>query len=107
MNHFRSFRLSLAIAVIALASITLTTACSSSGSGMQRTSVHYGAGYRGYYRQPWGYPPVYIGGGAGEVDPEWGVQAPSPPVAAPMPEMGYPDMGGMDMGGMDFGGFDW
>jgi len=102
MKAFKSVSLSLAVVVLAAASVVLTTACSSGGSGMSRTSMHYGAGYRGYYRQPWGYPPVYVGGGG--VDPDWGVEAPDYPVATPMPEMGMPDMGGMDM---DMGGFDW
>jgi hypothetical protein len=29
------------------------------------------------------------------VDPDWGVEAPSAPIAVPMPEMGMPDFGGM------------
>ena len=86
------------------------TACSSSGGGgYNRASMHYGNGYRGYRGNPWGYDGVYypdggggIGGG-GSVDPDWGVDAPSRPIAVPMPEMGMPDFGGMDdMGGMDF-----
>jgi hypothetical protein len=73
----------------------LTTACSSGSSGYTRTHVHYGAGYRGYYHDPWRYDPVYIDAGPGIDDG---------PVAAPLPEMGMPDFGGMDM---DMGGFDF
>ena len=82
------------------------TACSSSGSSKTKSYVHYGAGYRGYYRRPWGYRPSYIGGGdIDDIDPDYGVEPPSPPVAVPLPEMGYPDFGGgFDM---DMGGFDW
>jgi len=104
MKTLKLIRLPILIAVIALVSASLTTACSGSGSGYTRSHVSYGAGYRGYYRRPWGYPPVYVGGG---VDPDWGVDGPDAPVAVPLPEMGMPDMGGMDMGGMDMGGFDW
>ena len=90
------------VAAFALISASLMTACSGGSSGYTRSHVSYGAGYRGYYRRPWGYPPVYVGGG--EVDPDWGVDRPDMPEAVPLPEMGMPDMGGMDM---DMGGFDW
>jgi hypothetical protein len=100
MKALTTIRLSTLIIVLSFLAATLTTACSSSGSGMSRTHVSYGAGYRGYYRRPYGYPPVYVGGG---VDPDWGVDQ---PVATPLPEMGMPDFGGGGMD-MDMGGFDW
>ena len=99
MNRSRLLAMALTMTLVILGSM-IVTACSSGSSGSYRSHVNYGVGYRGYNRRPWGYPPVYIGGGGGigEVDPDWGVDA---PIAAPMPEMGMPDM---DMGGMDF---DW
>lgn len=83
-----------AIVTLAMGAAVFTTACGSSG-GHTRTQVHYGAGYRGYYRDPWRYNPVYIDAGPGIDDT---------PVASPLPEMGMPDFGGMDM---DMGGFDF
>jgi hypothetical protein len=59
--------------------------------------MHYGAGYRGYYRDPWRYGPGYIG----DVGPGIGHE---PPMATQLPDMGMPDFGGMDM---DMGGFDF
>lgn len=87
----------VATVVFALSAAVLSTACSGSGSGSTRTHVHYGAGYRGYYHDPWRYRPAYGGG----IGPGIGYE---PPVAAQMPEMGMPDFGGMDM---DMGGFDF
>lgn len=100
MKAFKSIQIFLLVLSLSLLAASLTTACSGSSSGMTRSSVHYGAGYRGYYQRPWGYPPAYIGGG---IDPDWGGDQ---PVAAQLPEMGMPDFddGGMDM---DFGGDDW
>lgn len=100
MKTFKSMRIFLLVLSLSLLAATLTTACSGSSSGMSRTSVHYGAGYRGYYRRPWGYPPAYIDGG---IDPDFGVDQ---PIATPLPEMGMPDFGGGGMD-MDMGGFDW
>ena len=101
MSRSRLLTITLTMSFALLGSM-LVTGCSSSSGGSYRTHTNYGVGYRNHYRRPWGYPPVYIGGGGiGEVDPDWGVDA---PVAVPMPEMGMPDFGGMDMGGMDF---DW
>ncbi len=97
MKRVKTVFLILAISTSALVFAALTTACSGGGSGHTRTSVHYGAGYRGYYGRPWGYPPVYVGGGR-PIDPDWGV-GPDEPVAVPLPEMGMPDT--------DMGGFDW
>ncbi|NNJ66096.1 MAG: hypothetical protein HKP16_11035 [Xanthomonadales bacterium] len=97
MKNAKTLLLVLSIAATALLASALMTACSGGGSGYSRTHMHYGAGYRGYYGRPWGYPPVYVGGG-GPVDPDWGM-GPDQPVAMPMPEMGMPDM--------DMGGFDW
>ena len=98
MKNFKLTSVAILLGLLMAASI-LTTACSSGSSGSSRSHVSYGAGYRGYYHRPWGYPPAYVGGG---VDPDWGVDQ---PVAVPMPEMGMPDFGGgMDM---DVGGFDW
>ena len=96
MNRSRLLTIALTMSLVLMGSM-IVTACSSGSSGSYRTHVNYGAGYRGYNRRPWGYPPVYIGGGGiGEIDPDWGVDA---PVAVPMPEMGMPDFGGGD--------FDW
>lgn len=76
----------------------LVSACSSSGgSGYSRSSAHYG--YRGYRGHPWGYNRVYVPVDGGSIDPDWGVDGPSAPVATPLPDMGMPDM--------DMGGFDW
>ena len=100
MKTLKVIRIPILLVAIALVSTLLTTACSGSSSGYKRTHVSYGAGYRGYYNRPWGYPPVYVGGG---VDPDWGVDRPDMPEAVPLPDMGMPDMGG----GMDMGGFDW
>jgi hypothetical protein len=36
-------------------------------------------------------------GGGMPVDPDWGVEAPSAPIALPMPDMSIPDFGGMDL----------
>jgi len=104
MKAFNRISIGLLVGGLALAAALLTTACTSSGSGSSRTYIHYGAGYRGFYRHPWGYPPRYIGGGigGGAVDPDWGVEPPGGPVALPMPDMGMPDF---DM--MDMGDFDW
>ena len=83
---------------VAMSTAVLTTACSSGSSGYTRTHMHYGAGYRGYYHDPWRYRPGYIGGGVG---PGIGHDG---PVATQLPDMGMPDFGGMDM---DMGGFDF
>lgn len=98
LNH-RLTAVSL-VSALALGAMLLTAACSGGSSGSTRVYTSYGAGYRGFYRRPWGYPPAYIGDR--EVDPDWGVEAPSGPVALPMPDMGMPDF---DM--MDMGSFDW
>ena len=82
---------------LVLCTASLITACGGGSSGYTRTHMHYGAGYRGYYNDPWRYRPVYGGG----VGPGIGHDG---PVAAQMPEMGMPDFGGMDM---DMGGFDF
>lgn len=81
--------------ILALGAATVTTGCSSSSNGSTRTHVSYGVGYRGYYRDPWRYRPVY-GGGIGP-----GIGG-GPPMATQLPEMGMPDFGGMDFGGFDF-----
>ena len=86
----------LAVAITALTA--MLSACSSSGSGHSRSSMHYGAGYRGYHNRPWGYGPGYIDEG---IYPEY------EDYPTQLPAMGMPDMGGMDMGGMDMGGYDW
>lgn len=96
MNQKRSLVI-IATVVFALSAAILSTACSGSGSGYTRTHMHYGAGYRGYYHDPWRYRPVYGGG----IGPGIGQ---GPPVATQLPEMGMPDFGGMDM---DMGGFDF
>ena len=103
MKAFSKILIVLATMLIFLLGMT---ACSSSGgSGYSRSSMHYGYGYRGYRGNSWGYGGNYYPGGGGgiggggPVDPDWGVDAPSAPIAVPMPEMGMPDMGGMD--------FDW
>lgn len=102
MKRKRWVLLSATLGLLVGASAVLT-ACGGSSSGSTRSYIHHSPGYRGYYRRPWGYPPIYVGGG--EVDPDWGVEAPGQPIAVPLPEMGMPDFGGgMDM---DFGGFDW
>lgn len=82
---------------LALCAAVLATACGGSSSGYTRTHMHYGAGYRGYYHDPWRYRPANGGG----VGPGIGHDG---PVAAQMPEMGMPDFGSMDM---DMGGFDF
>lgn len=102
MNGIRKSLLCLLVAGVSLASVVLTTACSSSGSGSTRTYIQYGAGYRGFYRRPWGYRPIYIGGGGREIDPDWGVEPPGGLIDMPMPDMGMPDIGTMDMGGFDW-----
>lgn len=86
-----------ATVALALGAATLTTACSGGSSGHTRTHVHYGAGYRGYYHDPWRYRHGYVD----DIGPGIGHE---PPVATQMPEMGMPDFGGMDM---DMGGFDF
>ena len=91
MNRSRLLTITLTMSLVLMGSM-IVTACSSGSSGSYRTHVNYGVGYRGYHGRPWGYPPVYIGGGGG-VDPDWGVDA---PIATPLPEMGMPDFGGMD-----------
>jgi hypothetical protein len=95
MNPFKAYRGCILIIAVALLATALTAACSSGGSGMTRSHMHYGAGYHGYYHRPWGYSPVY---GHGAVDPDWDADAPAA-VAQPMPDMGMPDFdaGGMDM----------
>lgn len=100
MTTCRKILLASATGALLLVIALLTSACSSSSSGTTRTYMHYGPGYSGFYRRPWGYPPINIGGG--EVDPDWGVELPSEPIAVPLPDMGMPDI---DM--MDMGGFDW
>lgn len=97
MKNVKKAVLVFSIVAVAILLAALTTACSSGSGGYTRTHMHYGAGYRGYYGRPWGYPPVYIGGGR-PIDPGWGVD-PGAPVAVPMPEMGMPDF---DMGGLDW-----
>jgi len=101
VNALSRTSISLLVVGLSLAAMLLTSACSSSGSGSTRTYMHYGAGYRGFYRRPWGYRPPYIGGGI-EIDPDWGVEPPSGPIAMPLPDMGMPDMGSMDMGSFDW-----
>jgi hypothetical protein len=104
MKYF--IKIVVVIATMSIFALGMTACSSSGGSGYSRTSVHYG--YRGYRGHPWGYGgayyPDYPGGGVGDgsVDPDWGVDAPSAPIAMPMPDMGMPDFGGMDAGGMDF-----
>jgi hypothetical protein len=103
--NFRSLLVCLVTLGLVISTSAFLSACSSSG-GYGRSSIHYGVGYGGYYGRPWGYDPVYVGGG---IDPDSGADA---PVASQLPEMGMPDYGGdMDMGGMDMdmdmGGFDW
>lgn len=82
---------------LALFTAFFTTACGGSSSGHTRSYVSYGAGYRGYYHDPWRYGPGYVD----DIGPGIGHE---PPVAAQMPAMGMPDFGGMDM---DMGGFDF
>lgn len=95
----------LVLAPIVSAS-SLLSGCARSGAYAGRGPVYHGVGYRGYYGPAWRRPPIYIGGGGeGEVDPDWGVEAPDAPVAVPLPEMGMPEFdGGLDI---DMGGFDW
>lgn len=100
MKRFHRILFGMVIGTVLLASALLTSGCAGGSSGATRTYIHYGAGYRGFYRRPWGYPPIHIGGG--EVDPDWGVDLPREPIAVPLPDMGMPDI---DM--MDLGAFDW
>lgn len=100
MSHIHKTFVALATGFILLSSVLLISGCRGGSSGMTRTYIHHGAGYRGFYRRPWGYPPIYIGGG--EIDPDWGAELPSEPIAVPLPDMGMPDI---DM--MDLGAFDW
>lgn len=102
MNALAKTSICLLVAGLSLAAVLLTSACSSSGSGSTRTYIHYGAGYRGFYRRPWGYRPPYIGGREIDIDPDWGVEPPSGPIAMPLPDMGMPDMGTMDLGSFDW-----
>lgn len=90
-------KITLMIITLSIALLAMSACSSSGGSGYSRTTIHHGVGYRGYRADPWGYRPVYIpiDGGSG-VDPDWGVEAPSTPIAVPMPDMGMPDFGGMD-----------
>jgi hypothetical protein len=92
----------LLLATFIVSSLLLQTACSSSGSGYNRSTTHYGGGYRGNYGHPYGgygRPPVYVIDGGGGIDH-------GGPIATPLPEMGAPDMGGPGMDSMDMG-FDW
>ena len=102
---------SLLICILTLTPIitatSLVSGCTKGGVYAGRGSVHYGGGYRGYYGRSWNRPPIYIGGGGGDVDPDWGVDGPDVPEAMPLPEMGQPDFGGDFGGDMDMGGFDW
>lgn len=106
MRLAKKIGLGLTLATIALAAGLLTSACSSGSSGTTRAYMHYGAGYRGFYRRPWGYHPIYIGGGGGgvdSIDPDWGVEPPGGGfIAEPFPDMGMPDFDTMDMGGFDW-----
>ena len=96
MNNTRALIIAATL-VLALVSAALTTGCGSSSSGHARTHMHYGAGYRGYYNDPWRYRHGYVD----DIGPGIGYE---PPMATQMPEMGMPDFGGMDM---DMGGFDF
>lgn len=94
----RSLFVCLVTLGLVISTSAFLSACSSSGSGYGRSSVHYGVGYGRYYGRPWGYDPVYVGGGIDH----------GGPVATQLPEMGMPDFGGgMGMDSMDMGGFDW
>jgi len=94
----RAISIGLLLGVSSLAAVMTVPACSSGSSGSTRTYIHYGAGYRGFYRRPWGYHPIYIG--RDEVDPDWGVDGGF--IDMPMPDMGMPDFDTMDMGSFDW-----
>ena len=86
----RSLPVTLMAILTLFISTFVTTSCSSGGGYSTSTSVHYGAGYRGYYGRPWGgYGPTYI------IDD--GIDyIPDQPIAVPMPEMGVPDFDDFD-----------